>query len=463
MDFTTAWPWGEIMSAISPLTRTRIRRFFRNRLATAALVLLVFLSLIGLSAPWIAPVSPHEITPLDELEPYVSVDLTLRPKSQTGRFDLLSDGQVTNVLVPQGILKSGDKLDECFSFSVEQARQIANHFQPGKHPRLLLSVQDKRLSQWHLRFLPVVSTNRHYSVLRVGVWPESCSLATVFLRFPNPSGPAWKKLSKREQQQLTAWAQHPGMTNVVWQGISTDLTVTRASVTWPFRPVPHHPLGVDSAGRDVLARILYGLRISLAFGLALALWSALFGIVIGALQGYFGGWVDVCCQRVTEIWSALPFLYVMVFVGAVVGRSFLVLLLCYGAFNWIGVSYYMRGEFLRLRQQPFVEAAVTQHLSKRRIIFRHILPNALTPIITLFPFNLVGAIASLVALDFLGFGLPPLTPSLGELLQQAQQFRWAWWLIFYPSFVIFLVMLATIMVGEGIREAFAPKARNHLE
>lgn len=431
-------------------------------MATAALVLLGLLALIGLCAPWITPVSPHEITPLEELEPYVSVDLTLRPKSQTGRFDLLPDGQVTNVLVPQGILNAGDKLDGCFSLSLEQKRQIANRFLPGKHSRLVLSVQDKSQSQWHLRFLPVASTNRHSS-LRVGIWPESRSLAAVSFRFPNPSESVWKKLSKREQQQLTAWAQNPGTRNVLWQGVSTDLTVARASVTWPFRPVPHHPLGVDSAGRDVFARILYGLRISLVFGLALALWSALFGIVIGSIQGYFGGWVDVCCQRVTEIWSALPFLYVMVFVGAVVGRSFLVLLLCYGAFNWIGVSYYMRGEFLRLRQQPFVEAAVTQHLSKRRIIFRHILPNALTPVITLFPFNLVGAIASLVALDFLGFGLPPLTPSLGELLQQAQQFRWAWWLIFYPSLAIFLVMLSTIMVGEGIREAFAPKARNHLE
>ncbi len=235
------------------------------------------------------------------------------------------------------------------------------------------------------------------------------------------------------------------------------ISVSMEDVTWPFRPVPGHPMGLDSAGRDVFARVLYGTRTALTFGLLLVTWSLMIGIVAGAAQGYFGGWVDLAGQRFIEIWSALPFLYVMILIGSVFGRSFGLLLFCYGLFNWIGVSYYVRAEFLRLRKRPFVEAAKCQGLGAWRIIRRHILPNALTPVITLLPFNLVGAIASISALDFLGFGLPPLTPSWGELLQQAQQNTSSWWLILYPSLLLFLTMLLTVFVGEGLRDAFDPK------
>jgi microcin C transport system permease protein len=147
----------------------------------------------------------------------------------------------------------------------------------------------------------------------------------------------------------------------------------------------------------------------------------------------------------------------MMLVGSVVGRSFALLLLCYGLFNWIGISYYMRAEFLRLRSRPFVDAARCQGFSTLNIMMHHILPNALTPVITLLPFSLIGAIASISALDFLGFGLPPLTPSLGELLGQAQQNTSAWWLALYPALVLFMVMLLSVFVGEGLRDAFDPK------
>ncbi|MBP5226385.1 MAG: ABC transporter permease subunit, partial [Kiritimatiellae bacterium] len=212
-----------------------------------------------------------------------------------------------------------------------------------------------------------------------------------------------------------------------------------------------------------LARVLYGMRIALSFGLVLALWAMFFGVLIGSIQGYFGGWADIIGQRLTEIWHALPFLYVMIFIGSALGRSFALLLICYGIFNWIGISYYMRAEFLRLRQRTFVEAARCQGLSPLRIIFLHILPNALTPLITLFPFNLMGAIGSLAALDFLGFGLPPMTPSWGELLHQAQLFRWAWWLILFPAAALFCVMLLAVIVGEGLRDAFDPRQQSKLE
>ena len=243
----------------------------------------------------------------------------------------------------------------------------------------------------------------------------------------------------------------------------TEKVLPPAAVSFPFRPVPGHPFGIDAGGRDVYARVVHGMRIALLFGLALALFGMACGLVIGAIEGYFGGKTDIVLQRFTEIWSAMPFLYVMIFIGSTVGRSFTVLLVCYALFNWITVSYYMRAEFLRLRMRTFVEAAKVQGCSTLRIIIVHILPNALTPLITLFPFLLMGAIASLAALDFLGFGLPPMTPSCGELLAEAQQFRSAWWLILFPSLALFVVMLLTVLVGEGLRDAFDPRQKSRLE
>ena len=261
--------------------------------------------------------------------------------------------------------------------------------------------------------------------------------------------------------------RHPGYTRVFLEPKDppkvTERTLPPAEVSFPFRPVPEHPFGIDAGGRDVYARVVHGMRIALVFGLVLALVGMFFGLVMGAVEGYFGGTTDIVLQRFTEIWSAMPFLYVMIFIGSTMGRSFTVLLICYAIFNWITVSYYMRAEFLRLRTRTFVEAAKAQGFSAARIIFVHILPNALTPLITLFPFLLMGAIGSLAALDFLGFGLPPMTPSCGELMQEAQQFREAWWLILFPALALFIVMLLTVLVGEGLRDAFDPRQESRLE
>lgn len=233
--------------------------------------------------------------------------------------------------------------------------------------------------------------------------------------------------------------------------------------SFPFAPCWSHPFGLDTAGRDVYTLVVHGMRIGLLFGLALAFSGMFVGLVFGSIEGYFGGIVDILGQRFTEIWSAIPFIYVMIFIGQTVGRSFGMLLFCYAIFNWIGVSYYMRAEFLRLRVRMFVEAAKCQGFSARRIIFGHILPNALTPLITLFPFLLMGAIGSLAALDFLGFGLPPMTPSCGDLLKQATANPSAWWLIVFPALALFIVMLLTVLVGEGLRDAFDPRQKSRLE
>jgi microcin C transport system permease protein len=278
----------------------------------------------------------------------------------------------------------------------------------------------------------------------------------------------WQKLSESHQAQILNNVQGRFLgprdnLRLKANGRTYTVEFIREDIRFPFHPVPGHIMGIDGAGRDVFARILYGLRTSMTFGLLLVFASMALGIIAGALQGYYGGAVDITGQRLIEIWSALPFLYIMILMGSVYGRSFSLLLVCYGIFNWIGISYYMRAEFLRLRKQPFVEAAKSMGIASRKIIFKHILPNGLVPIVTFFPFSLVGAIGSLAALDYLGFGLPPPTPSWGELLAQAQTYRWAWWLILYPSLALFIVMLLGVFIGEGIRNAYDPKRYSRLE
>ena len=237
----------------------------------------------------------------------------------------------------------------------------------------------------------------------------------------------------------------------------------REQVRFPFRPVKGHPLGVDSSGRDVAARMLYAFRTSLSFGMVLVLATMVLGTAAGALQGYYGGKVDLLGQRFIEVWESLPFIYVLILLGSVYGQSFLLLLGVYAVFNWIGISYYMRAEFFRLRKLPFVEAARVLGLPTRKILFRHMLPNALVPLVTFFPFSLVGAIGVMAALDYLGFGLPPPTPSWGELLSQAQEFPQAWWLVLYPSLALFFTMLAGVFVGDGLRAAFDPRVYGRME
>jgi microcin C transport system permease protein len=247
------------------------------------------------------------------------------------------------------------------------------------------------------------------------------------------------------------------------EGNAWEIRIDKETVQFPFRPVKNHPFGLDQSGRDVLVLILYATRISLLFGFILVFFSMLLGTLLGGLQGYFGGRVDLISQRLIEIYSAIPFLYAMIYMGSVFGRSFGLLLFVYAIFNWIGISYYMRAEFLKLRKQPFTEAAHSLGLPTSRIMWKHILPNALVPLITFFPFSLVGAIGSLSALDYIGFGLPVGTPSWGDLLNQAQTYRYAWWLIVYPALTLFLVILLGVFIGEGLRTAFDPKRETHWE
>jgi microcin C transport system permease protein len=213
----------------------------------------------------------------------------------------------------------------------------------------------------------------------------------------------------------------------------------------------------------VLARLIYGFRICMTFALALAAISSVLGIIIGGIQGYCGGWVDLTAQRFIEVWSALPFLYVVILLGSIYGQSFAVLLFVMAIFEWIALSYYMRGEFYRLRELPYVLAARSLGASNTRILFRQMLPNAMTPVITLLPFMLVAGISSLTALDFLGFGLQPPTPSWGEMLGQGLQNLQAPWIATSAIGALFITLMLATFVGEGIRDAFDPKSRLRLQ
>lgn len=175
----------------------------------------------------------------------------------------------------------------------------------------------------------------------------------------------------------------------------------------PFAPSAKHWLGTDSNGRDVLARLIHGFRICISFSLLLTVLGTFLGIVIGGIQGYLGKFWDTGMQRIIEIWSSLPMLYVVILIGSIYGRSFWLLILIMAAFNWISLSYYMRAEFMKLRGMTYVQSARVLGLGHRHIFFKEILPNAMTPVVTLFPFTLIGGIGSLTSLDFLGFGLQP--------------------------------------------------------
>jgi len=227
-------------------------------------------------------------------------------------------------------------------------------------------------------------------------------------------------------------------------------------------PVPSPPtkanlLGTDDRGRDVLARIIYGFRLSILFGLALTCTGTLVGIVAGAVQGYFGGRTDLLFQRFIEIWGAMPELYLLIIFASIFKPSIFLLLLLLSLFSWMGLSDYVRAEFLRGRNLEYVNAAKALGVGNATIMWRHLLPNGLTPVITFLPFRISAAILALTSLDFLGLGVPPSTPSLGELLAQGKGNIEAWWLSLSAFTVLVGMLLLLIFIGEALRETYDPR------
>ena len=218
-----------------------------------------------------------------------------------------------------------------------------------------------------------------------------------------------------------------------------------------------HYLGTDDRGRDVLARLVYGFRISMLFGVSLAITGTLIGCLIGGTQGFFGGWVDLSGQRITEIWGSIPRLYILIILSSFLVPSALLLFLILNLTAWMGIAAYIRAEFLKIRNYEFVKAAKSLGVSNFTIMRRHILPNALTPVVTFFPFEVTAGILALVSLDFLNLGVPSPAPSLGELLAQGKNNLHAIWILLPTFITLSLTITLLTFVGEGIRNAFDPR------
>jgi microcin C transport system permease protein len=216
-------------------------------------------------------------------------------------------------------------------------------------------------------------------------------------------------------------------------------------------------LGTDDQARDVMARMIYGFRVSVLFGLALTICSAIVGVTAGAIQGYFGGWTDLLLQRFIEIWSSMPVLYILLIIAAILPPGFFVLLGIMLLFSWVGFVGIVRAEFLRARNFEYVRAARALGVNNRTIMVRHLLPNAMVATLTFLPFILSGSISTLTALDFLGFGMPPGSPSLGEMIAQGKSNLQAPWLGLTAFFTMSIMLSLLIFVGEAVRDAFDPR------
>ena len=273
------------------------------------------------------------------------------------------------------------------------------------------------------------------------LWPPirySYDTHNLDLPTPAPSPPTWL-LSKQQCDAAAAKKIAPGEPN---RGCG--------DIEWNW-------LGTDDQGRDVVARLLYGFRLSVLFGLILASVSSAIGIAAGAIQGYFGGRVDLVFQRVIEIWSSLPQLYLLIIISSFLTPGFFILLGILLLFSWVSLVHVVRAEFLRARNFEYVNAARALGLSDAKIILRHLLPNATVATLTFLPFILNSSITTLTSLDFLGFGLPPGSPSLGELLLQGKSNLQAPWLGFTGFAIIALMLSLLIFIGEAVRDAFDPR------
>lgn len=255
----------------------------------------------------------------------------------------------------------------------------------------------------------------------------------------------------RDEIEANGWILWPPI-RFYYDTINYDLEAPS-----PAPPSSTNWLGTDDQGRDVVARLIYGFRISVLFGLTLTILSCVVGVVVGAIQGFYGGKIDLLGQRFIEVWSGLPVLYLLIILSSIVQPTFWWLLGIMLLFSWMGLVDVVRAEFLRARNFEYVKAARALGLSNRMIMFRHILPNAMVATLTFVPFILTGAITGLTSLDFLGFGLPSGSPSLGELIAQGKSNLHAPWLGISAFITLAIMLTLLVFVGEAVRDAFDPK------
>jgi microcin C transport system permease protein len=280
----------------------------------------------------------------------------------------------------------------------------------------------------------------------------------VFANYPETTfGGEWETWADYRDPYVQDLIKAKGF--MIWPLIPFDYRTTQLILPSPAPspPTKENWLGTDGSARDVLARLIYGLRISVLFGLVLTLFSSVVGVAAGAVQGYFGGRIDLFFQRFIEIWTSVPTLYVIIIIAAVIKPSFWILLGILLLFSWVALVGVVRAEFLRARNFDYVMAARALGLRNLTIMFKHLLPNAMVATITFMPFLLNGSITTLTSLDFLGFGLPPGSASLGELLQQGKNNLQAPWLGLTSFFVLAGMLSLLIFIGEAVRDAFDPR------
>ena len=265
-----------------------------------------------------------------------------------------------------------------------------------------------------------------------------------------PTEADYKDIFVQELIEKDGWLAWP-LVRFSFDTIDKELTKPA-----PSPPDARHWLGTDDQARDVLARLIYGFRLSVLFGLILTILSCVVGIIAGAIQGYYGGLRDLLFQRFIEIWAGMPQLYILILMSSILVPGFWVLLIILLLFSWLALVGVVRAEFLRARNLDFVRAARALGVGDGTIIYRHVLPNAMVATITMLPFILTGGVTALTSLDFLGLGLPPGSPSLGELLNQGKNNLQAPWLGLSGFFVLALMLSLLIFIGEGVRDAFDP-------
>jgi microcin C transport system permease protein len=294
----------------------------------------------------------------------------------------------------------------------------------------------------------IVSYNGSYYFPFFKTYPET-TFGGIFETEPDYADTYVKNLIREGQN----WAWYAP---IKWDYASIN---QNPELQHPSPPSAENWLGTDNRGRDVLSRLVYGFRISILFGVVLAIIDACIGILIGAVEGFFGGWTDIILQRLIEIWSAIPFLYLLIILASIFEPSIPMLIFLLSLSGWIGVQGLVRIEFFKARNREYVKAARALGVSNTKIMFRHILPNALTLVITNLPFSISAGMVALVSLDYLGFGVKSPTPSLGELLNQGLTNLNAWWIALPTVGLIATMLILVTFVGEAVLDVFDPKRR----
>lgn len=404
---------------ISPLNRRRWRNFRANRRAFWSLWLFLILYGLTLFAPLLANDRPLRVT--FQGETYYPI-FNFYPETQFGG-DFLTEAVYRDIEVQCLIISGG--LGECWDepeVVIEEVQRTGQYQGASLQPGSIA---------W-----PFVPHDFSSIVDRPGVAPAPPNIINGwYVSDIDPdAAPVFELPSSADREE---WSYHFGIVPDALYG--TNL------------------LGTDDTSRDVMARVIYGFRLSVSFALIVTFCASVIGIAAGAIQGFFGGWVDLLFQRAIEIWSAVPYLYVIIIVASIFTMNFWLLVWLMVAFGWVGLVGVVRAEFLRARNFEYVRAARALGVNSLTIMYRHVLPNAMVATLTFMPFIVTGAIASLASLDFLGFGLPSSDPSLGEMTLQAKNNLQAPWLGFTAFFTLATMLSLLVFVFEGVRDAFDPR------